>query len=63
MTLKWIAPRLKIGAWANVSNCLVRRRKEHGAADAATKRSSRLVSFEDEDENLPNLRELLCMVA
>jgi len=29
MTLKWIAQRLKMGAWTHVSNCLVQKRKEH----------------------------------
>jgi hypothetical protein len=28
MTLKWIAQRLKMGAWTHVSNCLVQKRKE-----------------------------------
>ena len=28
MTLKWIAHRLKMGAWTHVSNCLVQRRKD-----------------------------------
>ncbi len=28
MTLKWIAQRLKMGAWTHVSNCLVQRRKQ-----------------------------------
>jgi hypothetical protein len=28
MTLKWIAQRLKMGAWTHVSNCLVQRRKK-----------------------------------
>ena len=27
MTLKWIAQRLKMGAWTHVSNCLVQKRK------------------------------------
>jgi putative transposase len=29
MTLKWIARRLRMGAWTHVSNCLVQQRKEH----------------------------------
>jgi REP element-mobilizing transposase RayT len=29
MTLKWIAQRLKMGAWTHVSDCLVQRRKQH----------------------------------
>jgi hypothetical protein len=29
MTLKWIAQRLKMGAWTHVSNCLVQRRKKN----------------------------------
>ena len=68
MTLKWAAQRLKMGGWARVSNCLIQGRKGHGAADDATKRSSRLVSFEDDDENEDeneNLRspgEPLCIV-
>ena len=28
MTLKWIAQRLKMGAWTYVSNCLVQKRKQ-----------------------------------
>ena len=42
--------------------------KCHGTADHATKRSPRLVSLEDDDENedeegdLRNLRKLLCIV-
>ncbi len=28
MTLKWIAQRLKMGAWTHVSNCLVQKRKD-----------------------------------
>jgi hypothetical protein len=28
MTLKWIAQRLKMGAWTHVSNCLVQKRKK-----------------------------------
>jgi hypothetical protein len=28
MTLKWIAQRLRMGAWTHVSNCLVQRRKQ-----------------------------------
>jgi putative transposase len=31
MTLKWIAQRLKMGAWTHVSNCLAQMRKEHEA--------------------------------
>jgi hypothetical protein len=27
MTLKWVAQRLKMGAWTHVSNCLVQNRK------------------------------------
>lgn len=29
MTLKWIAQRLKLGAWTHVSNCLVQKRKQN----------------------------------
>jgi hypothetical protein len=29
MTLKWVAKRLKLGAWTHVSNCLVQKRKEN----------------------------------
>jgi len=29
MTLKWIAKRLKMGAWTHVSNCLVQKRKQN----------------------------------
>jgi len=29
MTLKWIAKRLKLGAWTHVSNCLVQKRKQN----------------------------------
>ncbi len=27
MTLKWVAQRVKVGAWTHVSNCLVRKHK------------------------------------
>ena len=29
MTLKWIANRLKMGAWTHVSNCLVQKRRQN----------------------------------
>ena len=28
MTLKWVAQRLRMGAWTHVSNCLVQRRRK-----------------------------------
>jgi hypothetical protein len=33
MTLKWIAQRLKMGAWTHVSNRLVQKRKENEKYD------------------------------
>lgn len=34
MTLKWIAQRLKMGAWAHVSNCLVQKRKKDASVNS-----------------------------
>ena len=34
MTLKWIAQRLKMGAWTHVSNCLVQKRKKEKSVNS-----------------------------
>jgi hypothetical protein len=34
MTLKWIAHRLKMGAWTHVSNCLVQKRKKEKSVNS-----------------------------